>query len=120
MGVPERLTATAARADESGAAHHETNGALGFAEAGDVSGFGDLGVAADGAVDVGPCGAGDCLGRCAHSGSEDDADRPLDVVGGETIEQLAGPEPRVNAPRWSLIDLSLSAARVRQCVTPHC
>ena len=37
---------------ESGAAHHEANGALVFAAAGDVLGLGDLGAAALGVGDV--------------------------------------------------------------------
>ena len=82
---------------ESGAAHHEANGALGFAAAGDVLGLGDLGAAALGVGDVGPGVVADRLDRCAHSGSERDGDRPLDVVGVEAVDQLVGPEPRVGA-----------------------
>ena len=59
-----------------------------FAAAGDVGGLGDLGAAAFGVGDVGPCGVGDCLDRCAHSGYEGDGDRPCDVVGVETVDQL--------------------------------
>ena len=77
---------------ESGAAHHEANGAPVFAAAGDVVGLGDLGMAAFGVGDVGPGVVGDCLDRCAHSGSERDGDRPLDAVGVETVDQLVGPE----------------------------
>ena len=74
---------------EAGAAHDEANGALRFAAACDVGRLGDLGVAAFGVGDVGPCGAGDCLDRCAHSGSEGDGDRPLEVVGVEAVDQFA-------------------------------
>ena len=45
------------------AAHHEANGALVFAAAGDVLGLGDLGAAALG-VDVGPGVVADRLDRC--------------------------------------------------------
>ncbi len=76
---------------ESGAAHHEANGALVFAAAGDVLGLGDLGAAALGVGDVGPGVVADRLDRCAHSGSERDGDRPLDVVGVEAVDQLVGP-----------------------------
>ena len=78
---------------ESGAAHHEANGALGFAAAGDVLGLGDLGAAALGVGDVGPGVVADRLDRCAHSGSERDGDRPLDVVGVEAVDQLWDQNP---------------------------
>ena len=84
---------------EAGAAHHEAHGAPVFAAAGGVVGLGDLGMAAFGVGDVGPGVVGDCLDRCAHSGSERDGDRPLGVVAVETVDQLAGPEPRVGAHR---------------------
>ena len=74
---------------EAGAAHDEANGTFRFAAAGGVLGFGDLGVAAVGVVDVGPCGAADCLDRCANSGYEGHGDRPFDVVGVETVDQFA-------------------------------
>ena len=78
---------------ESGAAHHEANGALGFAAAGDVLGLGDLGAAALGVGDVGPGVVADRLDRCAHSGSERDGDRPLDVVGVERSISLWDQNP---------------------------
>ena len=59
----------------------------------------DLGAAAFGVGDVGPGVVSDRLDRCAHSGSERDGDRPLDVVGVEAVDQLVGPEPRVGAYR---------------------
>ena len=73
---------------EAGAAHDEANGALGFAAAGGIGRLGDLGVAVFGVGDVGPCGAGDRLDRCANSGYEGDGDRPLEVVAVETVDQL--------------------------------
>ena len=78
---------------EAGAAHHEAHGAPVFAAAGGVVGLGDLGMAAFGVGDVGPGVVGDCLDRCAHSGSERDGDRPLGVVGVEAVDQLVGRTP---------------------------
>ena len=66
---------------EAGPAHHEAHGAPVFPAAGGVVGLGDLGIAAFGVGNVGPGVVGDCLDRCAHSGSERDGDRPLGVVG---------------------------------------
>ena len=73
---------------EAGAAHHETNGALGFAAAGGVLGLGDLGAAVFGVSDVGPRVVADRLDRSANSGYEGDGDRPLEVVAVETVDQL--------------------------------
>ncbi len=82
---------------EPGPAYDQANcSGLGTSPGG-VGRLGDLGLAADGVVDVGPGVFVDCGDRGLDVGVEAHGDRPADAMGVEVVAEFRGPEPRIGA-----------------------